>query len=285
MSKVLIDGDVLIYECAFAGQQTAYWYEGERFRRAIDAQDHVEAKGLNYRQLRKDGVIESTTEYLDASVCEKSFKKKLGDILTQCNCDDYLIIVSGDSNFRDEMETTRPYKEKRPPKPYHYQFMRSCVLSDNNSELTLGIEADDLFGIMMTDDPNHIIATVDKDLNMIPGRHYDWNKGIKYKTNPAQSLYWFHTQLLTGDSVDSIPGIPGLGEKKAIKLLEGSMDDPRAGWETVLSEYLKGPFEFKDKSKTPDDNMAYLTEQGQLLWMMRHPEERWNPQHHEEYYV
>jgi hypothetical protein len=100
------------------------------------------------------------------------------------------------------------------------------------------------------------------------------------------SLWFFHRQLLMGDATDNIPGIPGWGEAKATRALEPYRRcRPVDGWAKVQEVYLTGPFEFKDGSTTPDDLIAYLAEQGGLIWIQRRPDEVWTPAYYEKEYV
>ncbi len=129
-----------------------------------------------------------------------------------------------------------------------------------------------------------IIATIDKDLNQVPGRHYDWNKGIRYTVSRELGLWYFLRQMLLGDATDNIPGVPGLGEKKADALLDPYRADPEGAWREVIRQYNMGPFKFKDGTITayPGD---YLTEMGRLLWMQRQVGEQWSPGLFEDKYL
>lgn len=278
--KLLIDADVLVYESAFAAQKTLYYYDGKEFNDADQAKAYCKENNLDYRQLRKDGAITSEVQVLPESAARNIFKMKLDGICNVCKSDDYRLILSGDGNFRDDYAKTRGYKANRAevPKPHHYLFVRSLVLDNKRSEMTVGMEADDAIGIEMTTNPKAAVCTIDKDLNCIPGRHYDWGKGIKYTVGKHDAAFWFMRQLLTGDSTDNVPGIPGMGEKKATELLSPLRGEPGRMWKAVCAEYNKGPFKFKDGSITVGTPAEYLQEQGILLWIMREPEQRWSPE-------
>lgn len=86
------------------------------------------------------------------------------------------------------------------------------------------LEADDLIGILGTHpklEGRCIIVSVDKDLKQIPGEHYNPVKDIFSEVSPEDAQYLLHLQWLMGDSTDNIPGLPGIGPKKAEKLLYG----------------------------------------------------------------
>ena len=66
--------------------------------------------------------------------------------------------------------------------------------------------------------------------------------------------------MLTGDRTDNIPGIKGIGDKKADKILDG-LEEEEDLYRVVLEEYKY--------------NRDYLLEQGRLLWIRRKKEELW----------
>lgn len=75
-----------------------------------------------------------------------------------------------------------------------------------------------------------LILSLDKDLKTIEGIHFDYYKPILHDENgkrkqsdyrglsvwtKEESEAFFWEQMLVGDSVDNIKGVPGIGEKKA----------------------------------------------------------------------
>jgi 5'-3' exonuclease len=91
----------------------------------------------------------------------------------------------------------------------------------------------------------------------VEGRHYNYGKCTWQDVTAKQGEYFFYKQMLTGDRVDNITGIHGLGEKKASKLLDTT---PRKDWdETIIKLYMK---EFEDGYHRAVQNT-------QLLWMLQ----------------
>jgi DNA polymerase-1 len=68
---------------------------------------------------------------------------------------------------------------------------------------------------------------------------------------------WFWSQLVTGDTADFIPGLPGQGSKAAEKLLAGTKSNQDA-YEAVSGLY---------KARVGAGWASYLVEQAGLLWM------------------
>ena len=126
---------------------------------------------------------------------------------------------------------------------YQYCWDTGCVQSDN-------CEADDVVSIWGTEADvegcSWVVAHVDKDIDMVPGWHYNFNKKTLYHTDADQGHYLLCKQLLTGDASDNIKGIRGIGPKTAEKLLkdvpaEGMLDVVRKSWRD------KHPREWKEK--------------------------------------
>jgi 5'-3' exonuclease len=133
-------------------------------------------------------------------------------------------------------------------------------------EVIEGQEADDAIGIAAynygDDDEAYIIMSIDKDLDMIRGWHYNFTKDIKYFVQEDETLRTFYTQVLTGDRVDNIPGLKGIGPKKAEKILKDCTTEKEM-YAAVLEAY--------------DNNEEYLWEQAKLLWIRRKENQIWQP--------
>jgi 5'-3' exonuclease len=76
-------------------------------------------------------------------------------------------------------------------------------------------------------------------------------------------MMFFYSQLLTGDSVDNIPGLKGYGPAKAYEVLKDCKTEKDL-FEAVQWEY---------EACVGKDWQEYLLEQGQLLWMIRERDE------------
>jgi len=273
--KLYIDCDVLVYESAFASQKTKYKYKRESFPDAESAKTFCENNELDYKALRKDGAITSEVEVLPESAARNILAMKIDRITNTCKSENTVLLLSGDSNYRDEIAKTKGYKANRAntPKPQHYEYVRKLCI-EWGATVVSGIEADDAMGISMTKDKEGVICTIDKDLNQIPGRHFDWNKGLLYNVPSLDSHRWFLRQLLTGDSTDNIPGLPKYGEVKAATILDPLKADHEAMWDAVLAEY-----------KACGMSKDYLDEQMQLLWIQRKPDERCTSTYYAKQYV
>ena len=88
-----------------------------------------------------------------------------------------------------------------------------------------GMEADDLVSIWAYEarelELPYCVVGIDKDLLQIPGNHYNFNKQEGQFVDDDTANLNLMLQCLTGDSTDNIPGIKGIGPKKADKILSG----------------------------------------------------------------
>jgi hypothetical protein len=191
-----------------------------------------------------------------------------------------VIYLTGGENFRNDIAVTKPYKGNRKShKPFHWHNISAYLRNQYEVREVPGLEADDLMGLdQLGMGEGSIICTRDKDLRIIPGWQYGWEcgaqrefgpllvdylGGIELDTSKKQAkivgtgMTFFYSQLLTGDSVDNIPGLPRCGPVKAYEILDGVYDE--AGmFKRVRAAYQEKGF---------DDE--YLLEQGRLLWMTR----------------
>ena len=111
-----------------------------------------------------------------------------------------------------------------------------------------------------------VICTKDKDLDMIRGLHYNWTKNKEpYDISEEQAIKSFYIQLLTGDRVDNIQGIRGIGNKKASVLLDGIEEE---------EELLKVAVEQYERAGLTKED---LINNGRLLWIRRKNKEMWTP--------
>jgi len=179
---------------------------------------------------------------------------------------EYRTYLTGKDNFRVPLAVTKPYKGNRPPKPPYYANVRQYLVDVWAGQIVDGIEADDAIGIYHTNNPDTCIVSVDKDLLQIPGAHYNPRTKEFREVSVGEASRYFWTQVLTGDRVDNIQGIPGIGPKKAEKLLEHAVTE--SDMYRVCQEAYKNAYGHKWEE--------VLVEHCNLLYILREsPRERW----------
>lgn len=212
-----------------------------------------------HRALKHNLVVTSVFDDLYDDLCE------------QMACTEYSLHISGTGNFRKNIKQGfTKYKGTRKTKPTNYTFIRDYVIKKYDTVTVPLYEADDTACIEGTkylkDEQLFMVATVDKDWKMIGGLFYN----MQYKSLGAisriEAIEYFHKQLITGDSVDNIPGLFGLGIKKAEKILDGK--DIKGQFEAIIKTY---------KKMHPEDYVERLNVMGILLFLVKdYDDEKWN---------
>lgn len=192
----------------------------------------------------------------------------INEILDAMECDEFYCFLSptDKSNFRYQVDPEYKANRKQ-PKPRHYEALREHLINDYQANIADGQEADDAMAIKATkigDDA--IICTIDKDLDMIPGWHFNWVQGRKYNISNIEACRSFYHQLLEGDSTDNIKGCPKIGKIKAQRILEGCQNEKEL-MEAVVNCYTNA---------FPENEWAdRLLHAAKLLWIRKEPEQTW----------
>ena len=177
-------------------------------------------------------------------------------ILVNTEATEYRLFLTGKDNFRYRIYPE--YKAHRPKeKPFWLESIRSYLKATFNAEVVDGQEADDALGINQTDDT--VICSIDKDLLMIPGKHYNFVKDEFITVTKEDGIKHFYMQCLQGDRSDNIKGIPGIGVKKAEKLLEGLVTEQ----------------ELFNKVREAYSNDEEFLMNGRVLWIRQKDNEDW----------
>ncbi|MDC0148072.1 DNA polymerase I [Alphaproteobacteria bacterium] len=175
--------------------------------------------------------------------------------------------AKGDT-FRNEIYPE--YKAHRPPAPEdlvpQFPLVRDAVRAFNIPSIELsGFEADDLiasYAVQAAAQGARVsIVSSDKDLMQLVGPNIDMIDTMKdKKINAAEVVEKFgvapnkviDVQSLAGDSVDNVPGVPGIGIKTAALLIEefGDLDTllARAG-EIKQNKRRENLIEFADQAR------------------------------------
>ena len=135
------------------------------------------------------------------------------------------------------------YKSNRQNRegPMLVVFLKEKMTEEYKTYCIKDLEADDILGILATDEhlipEDCVMVSVDKDLQTIPGRHYNPNKpdeGITWISDEVSNVNHLH-QTLVGDSSDGYSGCPGVGPVTARKI---QLHGDRA-WTNVVTAYRK----------------------------------------------
>ncbi len=146
--------------------------------------------------------------------------------------------VSGDTGtFRSEIDEDYKANREAAPDDFHPQVERCLEVIESLDIPLLGVEgaeADDVIAtvarrvVESTHDMDVWIISADKDLTQIVGDRvqlYDPQRDTLrtpsdvFKTEGVEPKHVVDMLSLMGDSVDNIPGVPGIGPKTAAKLI------------------------------------------------------------------
>ncbi len=241
----LIDGDIIVYRAGFSAQSTYYAIINRKDGFEIEFEPHQKKKEV----IQVSSHMGLTTEEwaLDARImvrpvshaCQAA-KLILEAIIAEIKPDQVRIFLTSNdkSNYRFKIAKTKKYKGNRTaPKPKHYDDVRKYLIEQWAAEVITGEEADDAMGKAQTvPGVESVICSIDKDLDIIPGLHYNFVKDERYKVSFFGSLKlytlasgrqairggglkWFYAQMLLGDNADNIPGITGCGPIKVFNIL------------------------------------------------------------------
>lgn len=229
------------------------------------------------------------------------------------DCTDFRLYITDNTtkHFRYKVAKTKKYKynRKKQKRPEYEEQIREYLIKYHDALVVSGVEVDDAVSIEQVRNLNEgktsIIISNDKDLDMVPGWHFDPDWGIQrvfngntytmksYKktnvycivdpgflslrrregTNKAKLVgggqLWFCAQLLMGDKVDNVPGCPlnSRGAYGEVSTYEAlkNCKTYEEGIKVVWNIYKEKLSEFL----TEEQIRARLLEVGQLLWIKR----------------
>jgi DNA polymerase-1 len=178
--------------------------------------------------------------------------------------------------FRDEMFPD--YKAQRPPMPdelrEQVEPIHGIVKAMGLPLLCVeGVEADDVIGTLACQAAEQgrpvVISTGDKDMAQLVDEHVTLVNtmtntvldvaGVESKFGVPPTLV-IDLLALMGDKADNIPGVPGVGEKTALGLLQGlgGLDDIYAGLDKVAGLSFRGAKTMAGKLEAEKDK-AYMS--------------------------
>jgi hypothetical protein len=198
----------------------------------------------------------------EEAIAVSRMEKTMIELCMELDCKDYQGYLTGKGNFRYDIAVTTPYKGNRvSEKPVHLQALRDHLVNSWGFIVVEGIEADDIVATKGTELKDKcIIVGIDKDLDQIPGWHYNYRKKEKDYVTEFEGLTAFYTQILTGDRIDNIIGLKGIGPVKAKRILEECTNENEL-YQAVLKAY--------------EGDQQRVLENGQLLWLQRSPNQVW----------
>lgn len=273
----------------------------------------VDVSYLAHRALHSVGHLR--TEGIGPTGVLFGFFTQLREICQDLRVSSNRVVMCFDSDTSHRADQYPFYKEKRRPEKgeqeaenlsmLHDQIrlLREKILPDMGVSCLLqdGLESDDLLAaaadwiFFVNEDPEQdgVIITSDSDLwqamnyyvtwfDPMRNRFYDIHRFKKEKGIPA--WWWWKVKAMAGDSSDSIPGIPRVGVKTAVRYLLGELPKHHQTFQAIESEEGKRivkrneelihlphhktePIELVDPQWDPDVFFHYCEEYGLSMFL------------------
>lgn len=199
---LLIDADFIVYKCCAANETEIDW---------------------------GDDVITVTSRFNEAY---DMVERELYNIANDIGCfDDSILFFSDSANFRKAISASYKGHRNR-KKPCGYRRVINKLKENYQVIVMPQLEADDAIGIHATQYPGNIICSPDKDMRQIPGELFDLSTEVVEITKEMGDR-WHLIQTMAGDQTDGYSGVPGIGIKRAVALLDEHGDN----WETVVNAF------------------------------------------------
>ena len=198
---------------------------------------------------------------------KEKFDSIFKEVCESCFSTDYVMAFGGPNNFREDLyveyKKSPSRKKSKSNKPEWFDDLKSYAASLEGADLCEGCEADDMVRVWANEAAKvawpYIVVSIDKDLDCIPGKHYNNRKLEFYDIDEDYADYFYWKQILMGDTVDNIPGIKGCGPVKADKILNG-LSDHKARRAAVCKAYNEAYGE---------EGYEYLIANGRLIHIWR----------------
>jgi len=223
--KALIDGDIIAYRVGFACQ----------------------------KKDKETGLVTADPK----PYALHSTKLYVNQIIEDCGCNSYTIYLTPKTTFRNKVRDDYKANRKGIDKPVHIKAIRDYLVNIYKAKVVDNIEADDALGLKQ--DSDTMICSIDKDLLMCEGNHYNFVKKEFKQVTSEEGTRFFYQQMITGDSADNILGIRGLGKVKASKLLK---DTARKNWDNMLLDLYIQEFGY-------EEGRNRCVQNSQLLWILQ----------------
>nr|MCS5593546.1 hypothetical protein [Porticoccaceae bacterium] len=206
-TTLLLDGDLIAYRIAAALEKPIHWGDG------------------------------LWTLHCHEDDCNKAFVSQVEGIKKATGLKEVVVAISSPTNYRKDINPLYKANRKATRRPLCLAPLLDFCKEEYNHIILDNIEADDVMGILATQDPDkYLIVSDDKDMLTIPDARI-WKDGEVVHITPEEAHEHFITQALKGDPTDGYYGVKGVGEVTARKIIEKHRGSPESLWEGVLKAY------------------------------------------------
>lgn len=223
--------------------------------------------------------------------CRKQVEKiitKCRDSINSFDVTAYLYLTAENDKESFRLKLFPEYKANRRnlKRPLMYKEAREYYKESFNATVVSGIEADDMVAMEMyrhyksLGQRDHktvfsslrvcdtVLAGIDKDLDQIPGWHYNYNKDQFYFVSILNGQKSFYKQILAGDRVDNIPRIrKHWRSKQCFDAIDKSKSLEEI--KTIVYNEYERLYELEAYIKSIPEIEEEITLQGKLLHLKR----------------
>lgn len=156
--------------------------------------------------------------------CKNLVDQFIGNVNLAINADQFLIVLTVGKCFRYQVYPEYKANRKYGNKPKWFDEIKEYLITHYKATYNTKYEADDLVCIyknkLSKEGYDCYLVSPDKDILNLEGKHYNprENQWVNSKKELSERWKWY--QMIIGDSIDGLPGIKGIGEKGANKLLD-----------------------------------------------------------------
>lgn len=266
-------GEKVEYECVFETPQGALYQIN--FQKVADINEHLADTGDEL--LAREKLV--TPQPL--SWCLQVAKIKMEEMKQRYGSDLRVFLKGDGTNYRDQVATLHTYKGNRTnDKPIYLDEVRQYLIENWNAIPVSGKEADDEIALQASwSSKPYVICSPDKDLDQIPGLHWDYKKQVEYEVSDDEARAFFWTQVLCGDNADNIKGCWQVGMGAAAKIINECLEEDCTDeeiWQTICEQYELST----EKQGCPYVGMPpelVALENARLVWMQTEERRLWTP--------
>ena len=269
---ILYDADSALFTVEMAMENGGYLVGTQLFKNKKLAKEFCEKNGVDLSAIEQvknepefDKIYYFVKKYLTkkAELAFKAFTKTTPSVKNA----EVFFFLTGSINFRKQLTDTYKANRINAPRPPYLKQLKEALVKDWQAILIDGLEADDVIAQYKEELDNKkeksIILSIDKDLNTIPGNHFNVRKNDLYHLSHLNAEYNFFTQLLIGDPGDNVKGVGRVGPETAKKILAGKKTREER-WNAVKEVW---------KEKHPEEWKEKLSLCANLIFLRRSPEQ------------
>lgn len=202
----------------------------------------------------------------DLDLILNTAKERIEKIRYMTNSKSVELYFSSGMNFRHKLKDTYKANRKSMRYPEGLAWVKAELVKIYSGEVCTEWEADDAVVYLKRKFPKeYTLCAIDKDvLNSVPGKHFDYYHKREHfvETDIETATKWPYIQCLMGDTSDNIPGLKGIGPKKAEKAF-GDCVLPCDLWNVVVNLYTER-----------GETIKHAIETMRLVWMHGITEDR-----------